>query len=375
MTSVTLLRTLVNCKSFICGPVLSSVTVQSPVRNPLFVGLFFNHEQVREMSRVKRRHTHPPYWHHMKNVQKKNDPLSSDNQRFIREIIEDKYSSASPVKGVETGKAEWTPKSRRSGVIARNIGIYPLWQKDGSRVLCTLLQVLDNHVIRYIPPAEYKSTLIGQKALKTKKELGCLVVGAEATRPDKFTRQYCSLFAESGLMPKKRLARFLVTPDAALPPCTPLTASHFVVGQAVDVYGKTIEHGFQGVVKRWGFKGGPASHGTTKFHRRGGTIGTGRNKARVWPGQKMPGHMGSERRVMRGLTVMRINSKYNVIYVKGSVPGATNSTVQLFDTFLPTRKFKKAPPFPTHFPPEAGSEQDDVSHPSLHTFGTPSIAH
>lgn len=180
MTSVSVLRTLVTCKSFICGPVLSSVTVQSPVRNPLFVGyailialinnknltypwsrLFFNHEQIREMSRVKRRHTHPPYWHHMKNVQvretllssvsinglhffigqKKNDPLSSDNQRFIREIIEDKYSSVSPVKGVETVKAEWTPKSRRSGVIARNIGIYPLWQKDGSRVLCTLLQV------------------------------------------------------------------------------------------------------------------------------------------------------------------------------------------------------------------------------------------
>ena len=56
-------------------------------------------------------------------------------------------------------------------------------------------------------------------------------------------------------------------------------------------------------MKRWGFKGGPASHGATKFHRRGGTIGTGRDKARVWPGQKMPGHMGSERRYIRGLKV------------------------------------------------------------------------
>ena len=56
---------------------------------------------------------------------------------------------------------------------------------------------------------------------------------------NQFTKQYCNLFADAGLMPKKRLARFLITPNAALPPCTPLTANHFVVGQHVDVYGKT----------------------------------------------------------------------------------------------------------------------------------------
>ena len=50
---------------------------------------------------------------------------------------------------------------------------------------------------------------------------------------------YCNLFAEAGLMPKKRLARFIISPEAALPPGTPLSAGHFVVGQAVDVYGKT----------------------------------------------------------------------------------------------------------------------------------------
>ena len=63
------------------------------------------------------------------------------------------------------------------------------------------------------------------------------------------------------------------------------------------------DYGFQGVVKRFGFKGGPASHGATKFHRRGGTIGSGREKARVWPGTKMPGHMGSERCYNKGLKV------------------------------------------------------------------------
>ena len=56
-------------------------------------------------------------------------------------------------------------------------------------------------------------------------------------------------------------------------------------------------------MKRWGFKGMPASHGVTKSHRRGGTIGSGGDKARVLPGQKMPGHMGREKRILRGLKV------------------------------------------------------------------------
>lgn len=64
-----------------------------------------------------------------------------------------------------------------------------------------------------------------------------------------------------------------------------------------------IDRGYQGVMKRWGFKGMPASHGVTKSHRRGGTIGSGGEKARVIAGQKMPGHMGREKRILRGLKV------------------------------------------------------------------------
>ena len=56
-------------------------------------------------------------------------------------------------------------------------------------------------------------------------------------------------------------------------------------------------------MKRWGFKGGPASHGVTKTHRRPGNIGAGGGKARVWPGQKMPGHMGNRYRILYGLQV------------------------------------------------------------------------
>lgn len=371
MTTLGLIRSLIHSRFLGCNP----LQMQSTPRGPsVALGLFFNHEQTREMSRVKRRFTHPPYWHPYKNQQKEDTVLSPDNKTFIKEVIDEKYrNTVSPLKGGELVKTEWSPTTKRSGLIARNIGKYPLWEKDGTKVLCTLLHVLDNHVIRYIPPEEYGKTMIGQKFFRNRNPLACLVVGAEATNPVKFTKMYCNLFAEAGVMPKKRLARFIVTPDAALPPGTPLSAGHFVVGQAVDVYGKTIDYGFQGVVKRWGMKGGPASHGATKFHRRVGSIGSGRDKARVWPGKKMPGHMGSERRFARGIEIMRINMKYNVIYVKGPVPGGTNSIVQIFDTILPLRRPKEPLPHPTYFPPKDGSEED-VNHPSLHVYGSPSIS-
>ncbi|EDW26925.1 GL21036 [Drosophila persimilis] len=110
----------------------------------------------------------------------------------------------------------------------------------------------------------------------------------------------------------------------------------------------SVDHGFQGVVKRHGYMGMPASHGVTKTHRRPGNIGGGGEKGRVWPGTKMPGHMGNRWRVLKGLRIWRTKAKYNVMWVQGSsVPGPTGGLVYIYDTILPLRKLKQAPPFPT----------------------------
>jgi len=75
------------------------------------------------------------------------------------------------------------------------------------------------------------------------------------------------------------------------------------------------------------------------------------------------------------LQIMRINKKYNVIYVRGTVPGPRNSIVYIFDTLLPRKKLQEAPPHPTYFTPEDGSlPTDDEYHSSLHEFGSPSIS-
>jgi len=337
-------------------------------------GIFIN--QVRCMSRYKRRFTTPPFWQAQKTRTHYPENVTSENESFVSEFISDKYKSpVSPLRSEPLERCQWTPKSKRCGTIARKIGIYPMWKKDGTKIFTTLLQVSDNHVIKYVPPEECQKRNIFHKSFQRYRK-GMLIVGADQADPREFTKEYWSLFAEAGVLPKKRMTKFKVSSDAVLAPGTPLYASHFRPGDYVDISGKTIDRGYQGVMQRWGFKGGPASHGNTKNHRRPGNTGGGGEKARIWPGKKLPGHMGNEFRTLRGLKIWRVNTKYNVIWVSGlNVPGSTGSYVTIYDCALPTRKFSEDnhPHFPTFFQDEQEDLPEELYDDSLHAFSTPSI--
>jgi large subunit ribosomal protein L3 len=105
-----------------------------------------------------------------------------------------------------------------------------------------------------------------------------------------------------------------------------VTVSAFSEGQLVDVIGITKGKGFQGVVKRWRVGGGPAAHGSM-FHRRIGSIGMRQTPGRTWKNQSMPGHMGSERRTVQNLRVVKVIADKNLILVKGAIPGANGDDV------------------------------------------------
>ena len=107
-----------------------------------------------------------------------------------------------------------------------------------------------------------------------------------------------------------------------------LTVDNFKDVKMVDVISKTKGKGFQGVVKRWNFAGGPASHGSM-FHRRGGSYGLCQWPGRVFKNKKMPGHMGNVSRTTQNLAVVKIISEKNLILVKGSVPGHKGSIISL----------------------------------------------
>jgi len=101
-------------------------------------------------------------------------------------------------------------------------------------------------------------------------------------------------------------------------------ADIFQPGNEVKVTGWSKGKGFTGVVKRWGFKGGPRTHGQSDRERAPGSIGQGTDPGRVWKGKKMPGRAGGNKVTVQGLTVMAIDEKNDELLVKGLVPGAKN---------------------------------------------------
>jgi large subunit ribosomal protein L3 len=107
-----------------------------------------------------------------------------------------------------------------------------------------------------------------------------------------------------------------------------MTVELFAEGDRVKVIGTSKGRGFQGVVKRYGFRGRPASHGHPK-KRNPGSLGPGTNPSRVIKGKKMPGQMGDKTKTVRNLRVERIDVERNLIFLRGAVPGARNSVVMI----------------------------------------------
>ena len=106
-----------------------------------------------------------------------------------------------------------------------------------------------------------------------------------------------------------------------------LDVGQFEVGHRVKVTGKSKGKGFAGVVKRHGFRGKNASHGTPNTVRHGGSIGQGTTPGKVWKGKKMPGQMGNKRVSTKGLTVERIDADRNLLFLKGAVPGGADGYI------------------------------------------------
>ena len=133
-------------------------------------------------------------------------------------------------------------------------------------------------------------------------------------------------FKKSGARLCSQLGEFRTDDVAEYKVGDTLTVTKFEVGQKVDVIATVKGRGFQGVVKRWNFDGGPGGHGSM-FHRRGGSYGQCQWPGEVDKGKKMPGHMGDVRRTVQNLHVVKVIEDKNLLLVKGSLPGSNGSTV------------------------------------------------
>ena len=108
----------------------------------------------------------------------------------------------------------------------------------------------------------------------------------------------------------------------------PVTVEIFEAGDKVRVAGTTKGRGFQGVVKRYGFAGRPASHGHP-MSRNPGSLGPGTDPSRVIKGKKLPGQMGGKRQTIRNIEVVRVEAEKNLLFVKGAVPGSRGSVLYI----------------------------------------------
>jgi large subunit ribosomal protein L3 len=123
----------------------------------------------------------------------------------------------------------------------------------------------------------------------------------------------------------RRLESFPLVGEAPKPG-DQVTVAIFAPGERVKVSGVTKGKGFQGVVHRYHFGGGPATHGNTR-HRKPGSIAPGTDPSRIIKGKRMPGHMGARHFTELGLTVVRVDADKNLLFIRGAVPGAMNSYV------------------------------------------------
>lgn len=127
----------------------------------------------------------------------------------------------------------------------------------------------------------------------------------------------------------RHLSEFRVADSSAYKVGDQVAASQFAPGEKVKVVGYSKGRGFQGVIKRHGFHGQPASHGHKDQERASGSIGAG-GVQRTFKGLRMAGHMGDVHRTVSGLKVVKVDADTNELYVRGAVPGGRNALIWIY---------------------------------------------
>ena len=215
-----------------------------------------------------------------------------------------------------------------AGIIGKKIGMTSIFDENGINVACTMVEA-GPCVVTQLKTEEkdgYESIQVGfenknlRKSIKS--EIGHLK--KSKTSPKKIYKEFPSFAISKSDDEGNTTVKDIKVGDV-------LTASQlFNEGDFIDVSGKSKGRGFQGVVKRHGFRGvGDATHGQHNRMRAPGSIGAASYPARVFKGMRMAGRMGGKRVTYQNLKIMKILADRNVILIKGAIPGPKNSYVEI----------------------------------------------
>lgn len=202
------------------------------------------------------------------------------------------------------------------GLVGRKVGMTRIFTDDGSTLPVTVLDVSDNRVTQ----------------IKTADKDGyaAVQVAFGKRRPARVTKAIAGHLAKAGVEAGHTLREFRASADqlANFKVGAKIgVESVFTVGQKVDVQGVTIGKGFAGVIKRHHFHSQRASHGNSISHKTPGSTGQNQSPGHVFPGKRMPGHLGDKQRTISNLIVVRIDAERQLLLVKGSVPGSKGRDV------------------------------------------------
>ncbi len=239
----------------------------------------------------------------------------------------------------------------RTGVIARKMGMTRLFREDGVHVPVTVLALENCQVV----------------AQKTAERDGYVAVqlGSGSAKAKNLTKPERGHFAKAEVEPKAVLVEFPVAADALVDVGSQIAATHFVVGQMVDVTGATQGKGFAGAMKRWGFGGLRATHGVSVSHRSHGSTGQRQDPGKVFKNKKMAGHMGDRNRTQQNLEIVMTDAERDLLFVRGSVPGSKGGWLLIRDAVKVARPSDA--PYPASVKNGAAAETPVQDAPAVET--------
>jgi len=189
------------------------------------------------------------------------------------------------------------------GLIGKKIGMTQVFAADNSQIGVTAIEAGPCPVL-----------IVKDKNIQ---------LGFDAAREKKLKKPQAGFFKKLNISPRKVIKDVSREANIEYKVGEELKVDLFTEGDFVDVSGISLGKGFAGGMKRWHWKGGPRTHGSTS-HRRVGSIGSSTTPGRVWKGHHMPGHMGAEKVTVQNLKVVRVDLANNILLVEGGVPGHKN---------------------------------------------------
>ncbi|NPA52391.1 MAG: 50S ribosomal protein L3 [Aquificae bacterium] len=209
------------------------------------------------------------------------------------------------------------------GILGKKVGMTRVFIND-REIPVTVIQIEPNYVVR----------------LKTKEKDGynAVVLGMGKRKKKRTPKPLLAIFEKAGLEPLKYLKEFDTKEEEQLQVGQEIKVEEvFQKGDLIDITGKTKGRGFASAMRRWDFSGFPKSHGA-RYHRAVGSIGACADPGRVWKTKRMAGHYGNETVTVLGMEIVDIIPEKNLILVKGSVPGAPKSVLELRDSVIKNRR-------------------------------------